>query len=252
METSARIAIARTLAQRLQAHFGSHLLLAGVYGSAARGDDTPWSDLDMFVVGQAEMRFSERTYLIRSMPVHLEYVSEPELRAALDGPTLRWPYLMGVLDTVQPLAGAAGLATAWRERGQAPAEAAFRTALERALPGLVFESYGRIRSCGARNNWQDASHAASEVLYEIKTALCLLNRRWVTRDYYAGFVESFAFPLRPANYELLVPQLWEARELNTIVTVAGELVSAYWRLLTTCGLNVPNHQTVESVPLEER
>jgi hypothetical protein len=34
--------------------------------------------------------------------------------------------------------------------------------------------------------------------------------------------------------------------------VAGELVSAYWRLITTCGLNVPNYQTVESVPLEER
>jgi kanamycin nucleotidyltransferase len=252
MDTSARIAIARTLAQRLQAQFGAQLLFAGVYGSAARGDDTPWSNLDMFVVGQAEMRFSERTYLIRSMPVHLEYISEPELCAALDRPTLRWPYLMGVLDAVQPILGADGLVQRWLERGQAPAEAAFRTALEQALPGLVFESYGRIRSCGARHNWQDASHAAIEVLYEIKTALCLLNRRWVTRDYYAGFEQSFAFPLRPAGYEQLVPQLWEARELNTIVTVAGELVSAYWRLITTCGLNVPNYQTVESVPLEER
>jgi kanamycin nucleotidyltransferase len=205
----------------------------------------------MFVVGHTALRFSERTYLIRSIPVHLEYVAEQELLAALDGPTLRWPYLMGVLDTCQGIIGADGLVQRWLERGRAPSEAAFRVALERALPGLVFESYGRIRSCGARNNWRDASHAAIEVLYEIKTALCLLNRRWVTRDYYAGFEESFAFPLVPAGYAQLVPQLWEARELNTIVTVTGELVSAYWRLLTTCGLNVPNYQTVESVPLEE-
>ncbi len=251
MDTSSRLNIARALAQRLSAQYGPRLLLAGVYGSAARGDATEWSDLDLFVVGRAELGFTERTYLIQSIPVHLEYVSEPELLATLDRPGLRWPYLMGVLATLQPITGAAGLATTWLERGQAPSEAAFRTALERALPGLVFESYGRIRSCGARNNRNDATHAAIEVLYEIKTALCLLNQRWVTRDYYAGFEQSFAFPLRPMGYETLVPQLWEARELNTIVTVAGELVSAYWRLLTTCGLNVPNYQTVESVPLEE-
>jgi kanamycin nucleotidyltransferase len=250
MDTSARLTIARGLAQRLSDRFGPQLLLAGVYGSAARGDDTPWSDLDMLVVGRAEMDFSERTYLIRSIPVHLEYIGEPELLAALEGPTVRWPYLMGALATVQPITGAAGVVQAWLNRGQAPSEGAFHIALERALPGLVFESYGRIRSCGARNNWRDASHAAIEVLYEIKTALCLLNRRWVTRDYYAGFEQSFAFPLLPAGYATLVPQLWEARELNTIVTVAGELVSAYWRLLTIYGLNVPNYQTVEHVPLE--
>lgn len=252
MDTSARIAIARTLAQRLQAQFGAQLLFVGVYGSAARGDDTPWSDLDMFVVGRDAMRFSERTYLIQSIPVHLEYLAESALLAALDGPTVRWPYLMGALAACHGIIGADGQVQRWLERGRAPSETAFRTALERALPGLVFESYGRIRSSGARNNPYDAQHAAIEVLYEIKTALCLLNRRWVTRDYYAGFVESFAFPLRPAGYEELVPQLWEARELNPIVTLAGELVSGYWRLLTACGLNVPNYQTVESVPLEER
>lgn len=251
MENVNRRSLARSLAEHLHIHYGAQVLLVGVYGSAARGNDTPWSDLDLLVVGTADLRFSERTLLIQSMPVHLAYFSEPELLTILDQPGLRWPETMGVLSTVQPLVGDPAQLVRWRERGQSHSEAVFRTNLERLLPGLVFESYGRIRSCGARNNWHDAGHAAIEVLYEMHTALCLLNQRWVTHGYYAGFSEAFAFPLLPADYALLVPQLWEARELNQIVTLAGELVSNYWRLLTQCGLNVSNYQTVASVPFEE-
>jgi hypothetical protein len=144
------------------------------------------------------------------------------------------------------------------------------------VPELVFEVYGRVRSSVVRRGADirtrdsdlrsrsvavspkteqpayavyDALHAVVEIIYEMHTALCLLNGRWTRRTYYAGIVEGFSFPLLPQDYATTIPALWMARELEDVVTLSGKLVGAYWRLLTAEGLNVINYQTVESLPL---
>lgn len=249
MDHSERIKLAHALNARLVAAHGPAILLGGVLGSAARGDDTAWSDLDLLYVVRDGTPLRGRTFVFQGAPVALSVAEQGALEGLLRAPGPGWPYWMGVLDALVGLAGDPGQGRRWMALGQSLDDAAFRVAVEPHLPGLVLESYGRIRSCAARNNERDAAHAAIEVLYEMKTALCLLNRRWVTRDYFAGLEQSFVFPLRPEGWERLAPQLWDARDLGAIVTTAGALMGAYWRLLAGCGMMVQNYQTVESVPL---
>jgi hypothetical protein len=249
MDHAERNKLARALTARLVAEHGDAILLGGVFGSAARGDDTEWSDLDLLYVLREGTALRGRTFLFQGAPVVLNVLTQAELEASLRAPNPSWPFWMGVLDVLRPLAGDVGHLRRWMELGQSLDDTAFRVAVEPHMPGLVLESYGRIRSSAARNNQRDAAHAAIEVLYEMKTALCLLNRRWVTRDYFAGLEQSFAFPLRPQGWEQMAPQLWDARELGAIVAVAGTLMGAYWRLLASCGMMVQNYQTVESVAL---
>jgi len=249
MEQTERLKLARALAARLVAAHGAAILVGGVFGSVARGEETAWSDLDLLYVVRDGAELRGRTFVFQGAPVVLNVVAQGELEAMLREPGPAWPYWMGVLDALKPLAGERAHLQRWRELGQHLDDSAFRLAVERHLPALALESYGRIRSCAARNNPRDAAHAAIEVLYEIRTALCLLNRRWVSRDYYAGLEQTFAFPLRPHGWEQLAPQLWDARELDAIATVAGTLMGAYWRLLAASGMMVQNYQTVESVPL---
>ncbi|GAB4438548.1 MAG: hypothetical protein OHK0015_32310 [Chloroflexi bacterium OHK40] len=249
MDTAARRALARALAARLQARYGDALLLAGMVGSAVRGDDTPYSDLDMVVVARDGAAIATRTFLFQGIPVSLRVITEPVLTAELHGPGLEWPYWMGVLEVLQPLAGDPAHVARWQAMGLAQDERSFRVMVERLLPELVFEAYGRVRSCAARGNERDAPALALEVVYELKTALCLLNRRWVTRDYYAGIEQSFGFPLIPEGYAELAPRLLDARELATIVPLAGQLVASYWKLLAVLGATVQNYQKLDDVPV---
>lgn len=249
MDHAERSKLARALTARLVAEHGDAILLGGVYGSAARGDDTEWSDLDLLYVVRDGAPLRGRTFLFQGAPVVLNVIGRGELEGELRAPGPAWPYWMGVLDAIKPLAGDPALIKGWMALGQSLDDTAFRLAVEPHLPALVLESYGRIRSCAARNNGRDAPYAAIEVLDELQTALCLLNRRWVTRGCFAGLEQTFAFPLRPQGWEQLAPQLWDARELGAIVTLAGTLMGAYWRLLAACGMMVQNYQTVESVPL---
>ncbi|MBX0326689.1 nucleotidyltransferase domain-containing protein [Oscillochloris sp. ZM17-4] len=249
MDHPTRVQLARDIAARLAAAYGERIVVGGVYGSTARGDDTEWSDLDLLVVTQGAGGPAGRSFLFQGIAVGVSVLDRAELERTLTSPGPRWPFWMGVLDVLQPLVGDRAQVRRWVELGQTPEEQIFHAALEAELPGLVFESYGRIRSCAARGNLHDAPIAAFEVLAEMQTALCLLNRRWVTRDYYGGLEQAFGFPLLPDGYARLAPQLWAARELPEIVTTAGALVAGYWRLLATCGLNVPNYQRAEDIPL---
>lgn len=80
-------------------------------------------------------------------------------------------------------------------------------------------------------------------------ALCLLDQRWVTHDYYQGFVEAFDFPKLPEGYKDLVPALWSARGIDEIVPLAEKLVSNFWRLLAEEGIKVSDYQKVDDVQL---
>ena len=133
---------------------------------------------------------------------------------------------MGALSGLKVLYGDPEQVRAWLQLGQSVPAERFREALEASLPGLVVESYGRILSCRERVNTQDIGCAVIEVLFEMNQALCLLNQRWVTHDYYQGFVDAFSFPRLPEGYQELVPVLWSAREVDEIVPLAEALVQA--------------------------
>lgn len=249
MDHATRIQLARAIAGRLASTYGDRIVVGGVYGSTARGDDAAWSDLDLLFISRGAGGPAARTFLYQGIAVDLKVLDLAALEDILARPDTRWPFWMGVLAVLQPLTGDGAQIGRWLEQGQTPAETTFHAALEAALPGLVVESYGRIRSCAARGNERDAPIAAFEVLHEMQTALCLLNRRWVTRDYYGGLAQTFDFPLLPDGFVELAPRLWAAHELSEIVPAAGALVAAYWRLLAACGLNVPNYQRVDDIPL---
>lgn len=245
----ARLGLARALLGRLAATYGDALVLGGVFGSAARGEASEWSDLDLLVVTRAGAALQSRALLVRGTLVSLSVIAEDALAAELGGPGAAWPFWMGVLAELRPLVGDAAQIARWSALGMALDARAFRARVEPLLPGLVFEAYGRLRTRAASGESRDTAALGVELVYELQRALCLLNRRWVTRDYYAGVAQSFGFPLRPEGYELLAPRLVMGGELAEIVGVAGELVGAYWRLLAAEGALVPNYQKVDDVPL---
>src|SRR5919108_1080226 len=50
MEHAGRWQLAQDLCARMVAKYPGDVIVGGVYGSTARGTDTPWSDLELFFV----------------------------------------------------------------------------------------------------------------------------------------------------------------------------------------------------------
>ena len=244
-----RIQLASDLCDRMVTSYPDDVILGGVYGSAARGTDTAWSDLDMLFVVRDESQIVGKYFIFRNIAVGYQVITQQKLEELLSNPSLEWPLWMGILSVLKVLHGDTQQIQAWLRLGQsAPVEKCKET-LETSLPELVVESYCRIFSCRERGNTDDVGCAVIEVLFEMNKALCLLNQRWITHDYYQGFIDAFSFPKLPEGYEELVTALWVARDINKIVPLAATLVQNFWRLLSHEGVNVKNYHTVNDLPL---
>ncbi len=244
-----RIQLARDLCDRMVVCYPEDVILGGVYGSTARGTDTAWSDLDMLFVVRDESQVVGKYFIFRNIAVGYQVITQRKLEELLSNPSLEWPLWMGVLSVLKVLHGDTKQIQAWLRLGQSVPVEKFEEALEASLPELVVESYCRIFSCRERGNTDDVGCAVIEVLFEMNKALCLLNQRWVTHDYYQGFVDAFSFPKLPEGYKELVTALWSAHDINEIVAPAETLVQNFWRLLSDEGVNVKIYHTVDDLPL---
>lgn len=241
--------LAQDICARMVANHPGDIILGGVYGSTAQGTDTRWSDLEMLFVVRDGSEVEGQEFLYRGTAIGYQAIEQRRLEELLTSPSLKWPFWMGVLSMLKVLHGDPEQVRAWMQLGQSVPAERFREALEASLPGLVVESYGRILSCQERGNTQDIGCAVIEVLYEMNQALCLLNQRWVTHDYYQGLLDAFSFPKLPKGYQELVPALGSARAVDEIVPVAQTLVRNFWQLLADEGIEVRNYQAVEDLPL---
>jgi hypothetical protein len=242
-----RLQLAQDLCDRLVARYPGEIVVGGVYGSVARGADTEWSDLEMLFIVRDGSQTKGQHLIYQGIAVGYRAIQQHELEAILTIPSLEWPFHMGMLSVLHVLHGDSALIQTWLRMGEAVPEERFRAALETALPVLVVESYGRIHSCRQRGNVRDIGIAAIEVLLEMNQALCLLNRRWVTHDYYHGLVDAFRFPKLPEGYAELASALWSAHQIDEIVPLAERLVASYWRLLADEGINIADYRTLDDI-----
>jgi hypothetical protein len=249
MEHEERIQLAQSLCARMVARHPGDIILGGVYGSTARGTDTRWSDLEMLFVVRNGSKVEGKEFLYHGTAIGYQVMEQGKLEELLTNPSLKWSFWMGVLSVLKVLHGDPEQVRAWMQLGQSVPVERFRQALEASLPGLVVESYGRILSCQERENTQDIGCAVIEVLFEMNQALCLLNQRWVTHDYYQGLLDAFSFPKLPRGYQEIVPVLWSVREADEIVRLAETLVRNFWQLLADEGVAARNYQTVDDLPL---
>jgi kanamycin nucleotidyltransferase len=244
-----RLELAKAICSQMLHTYEEQVIIGGVYGSTATDSNTPWSDLEMWFVVRDDCEAKGKHFLFRDIPVGYRVYKRNELEHIITHPSVRWPFHMGVLSVLKLLFGDPDILSSWLEMGWSVPKSTFYIALEEMLPGLVFESYGRIHSSAIRREEHTLLPAILEVLFEMLTALCLLNQSWITHDYYAGLAESFEFPKTPRDYEHIVPALYAARSFKIAVSLADELVSNFKDLLAEEGIRIFIYHSVQEIPM---
>jgi kanamycin nucleotidyltransferase len=244
-----RLQLANELCARFAARYSDQLLLGGIYGSTARNSDTPWSDLEMLFVVADDCPAQSSHFIFQMTAVEYQVYRKSQLETTLRTPSRQWPFHMSMLDTLEVLHGDPTQTRTWLEMGLSLPLEQFHRTLEDLLPGLMVEAFGRIHTFHERGNQYDVHLVIAEMLYEMRDALCLLNKRWVTHDYYRGLVETFTFPKIPENYQYLVPALYVVRRFDEIVPLANRLMANFWRLMEREGIKVRHYVSFDEIEL---
>jgi hypothetical protein len=237
-----RVRLAHAFADRVARKAPAHFVLAGFAGSTARGNDTPWSDLDMVCFLKRGSGVKSRRFLLHGVAVGFWVEETERLEEILTHPQEKWPILMGLLSSLQVLRGDPAQPEGWLAMGHACPPEAFRQAVHALIPGMVMESFGRILSAGSRHRDEEVNVSAIEILLEMNKVLCLLNQSWVFHDYLDGIRDAFRFPKLPEGYRELGPALWSSHTAAVAIPLATELVTNYWKLLEREGFSRESFQ----------
>ncbi|MBI5000328.1 MAG: nucleotidyltransferase domain-containing protein [Euryarchaeota archaeon] len=250
MDHSTRHRLAKGICSRVVGKYPGQVVLCGLYGSTARGDDTEWSDIEMYFVTKKGCRLRTRHFIFNDVQVYAGAITENTLLGILGAPSYKWAFWMGVLDVTETLHGESKKVKAWMAVGKAVPEAKFKKALSEILSDdELVESYGRIMSCRERGNARDAHLAVVEVLYEMRNALCLLNRGWVMHDYYNGLEDTFRFAKLPRGWKSIVPRIWAARDLDEVAHLAERLMESFMELMAKEGIERHVYRELSEIPL---
>ncbi len=237
------------LCHRYITEYRKEVLVACIYGSVARQQDTPTSDIELVIVVKAGSRLREGKWLIDERAVGAYVVDLETLKAVVSTPSLRWPFQMGVLSSLEVVAGDKSTIDDLLNLGHNIPKANFHRALEDSLPQVIWESWGRVHSCNTRQDFSSLHLSAVEVLLEMRDVLCLLNQSYVTHDYLKGLQDSYEFQLLPEKWSDCVELIWWERDPKKVTTAVDLLVGNFKSLLSKEGLTIPSYSSIEQLPL---
>jgi kanamycin nucleotidyltransferase len=144
-----RMAIAQEIAERLKERFHPEVVAIGLYGSLAREEDGPFSDIELFGVMQANHYEQRYEWCTAAWKAEVDLYGKQTLReqaARVDG---RWPLTHSAFQTVLPLYDPEHFFAEISTIAQASPEPLFREAIENLLVDDVFECMGKIRNVQA-------------------------------------------------------------------------------------------------------
>ncbi len=246
-----RMALAQKLSDFLVNKYKDEILLTGVYGSTSKKSDTPYSDLELLIITNENSCIKSKSFLYKDIVVNYDVLQKHKIQELTGKPNLRWPYYMGVLSILKVLHGKQKFIDKLIETGKKTPDEEFKSKLEEVLPSLVFESFGRILSCKDRSYYDDLYTSVIEVILEMNLALCLLNKSWVTHDYYRGVEDAYFFDKLPRDYKKLTKALWKQQtpNLEENVGLAETLLNNFLKLLKKENIKIIRYDDINDLPI---
>jgi kanamycin nucleotidyltransferase len=144
-----RMAIVHEIAERLKERFHPEVCAIGLYGSLAREEDGPYSDIELFGVLRANHYEQCYEWCTAAWKAEVDLYGKQTLRERAGRVDGRWSLTHSAFQTVLPLYDPEHFFAEIRTIAQASPEPLFREAIENLLVDDVFECIGKIRNAQA-------------------------------------------------------------------------------------------------------
>lgn len=150
MSRESRLEIAEEIKERIVETHGERVKAIGIYGSMGRGNDGPYSDLEIRCVLNSAGEEYNHEWSTGTWKAEVNFVSEDILLEDVRTIEGDWPLTHGQFLSVLPLYDPDGFFTNLKQAVISQDEVKFRHALQALLVEEMFEYAGKWRNAGAR------------------------------------------------------------------------------------------------------
>ncbi|MCS6774643.1 MAG: hypothetical protein NZ693_11100 [Thermoflexales bacterium] len=196
-----RLALAERIAARLRAQYAESLIAVGIYGSTARNDDGPYSDLEMMAV-LSEGKTRRYEWATGTCKAEVNVLSRAQARADASALDVDWAMTHGQFIHVLPLFDSQGVFAELRACVYQHSRAAFDELLREIIIGEMLELVGKWRNMAARAEFSLLAVTAVQFARQA----CWLAGAAHQHVFSASarmFAEALALPDLPAGFDTL-------------------------------------------------
>jgi kanamycin nucleotidyltransferase len=176
MEHQQRMELAQMIAERLISRYGKSVKAIGLYGSLARNEDGPYSDIEMFCVLRAPAETRNYEWCAGPWKAEVNVRDEVALRQEASEVAGSWARTHGAFVHVFPLTDPEDYFSGLRELVMSHPPELFREVIEEVLVGDIYELIGKVRNAHVRGHEQALVVLAVELTQRTAYALGLEHR----------------------------------------------------------------------------
>jgi kanamycin nucleotidyltransferase len=196
-----RLQIARELAQKILDKHGDNVTAIAIYGSTAKGEDGPHSDLDLWVATRQPMD-DTRFFVYRGMPISINWDTEEGRIRSAGRVTSFWPMDADEFRSYIVLFERGDFIRKLQEAAKALKEEDFTNSVQVRM-ARTQESANKVRQAWGRGDRYTLLAEARALAWSVAMTLGVLNRRYYRSG--RGFYQaSKEMPLQPRDYARLL------------------------------------------------
>ena len=229
--------VAELIAASAVARYGDEVDLIAYYGSQARGDARPGSDLDFFYTpAEGKNPPIGRTFLLDGLLFDFWGLRWETLEGFATGATRGWAFAPALVRQATPLYVRSPEQADRLAKLKAQSLALESPAKQTAMAGRaqdcfprVLEQLGALR-LAARGSRADVTSAGWRLIGAAWECLALANQVTFERGFHRALAETDRMASRPANLQELVRAIATSSDVDDVLRAADELVAAVYRI----------------------
>lgn len=226
MEHQQRMELAQMIAQRLITRYGTSVRAIGLYGSLARNEDGPYSDIEMFCVLRAPGEMRDYEWCTGPWKAEVDVYDEVSLRQKASRVDGLWAQTHGAFTRIFPLIDPEDYFSGLRELVMSHSPEIFRAVIEEVLIGDIYEIIGKVRNAHVRGHDQALPVLAVELTQRTAYALGLAHRHLYGTSS-SLLDEAVSLPDPPEGFSILARMVMAGnlQRASTIVSACDTLWS---------------------------
>lgn len=220
-----RLKVIDRIVSGLHQRYGDSLLAIGLYGSMARGEDGPYSDIELFCVVDIPGTDVDYEWVYGAGKAEINIFGPDVVRARAQEVEDNWSLDQGQLARCRPLFGDLAFFDELKRLALNPDQAALDAMAADIVVGELYEWMGKLRNAQARGEFSGLALLACGFVEKMAWVLGLVHRH-LYRTGMTLLAESLTLPDRPAGYDAAC-QMVMAGELSDPARVAAALEAAW-------------------------
>lgn len=245
MNHEERIELANQAAKKLLEKYKGEIIYIGLYGSTARNEDKPHSDVELIVV--TKNKSGLQYYPLKDVLLFLEFKTFKEATDIICNIKESWPTEAGQIFSSTPIYDKHKLLKKINKNNGTLKYSDFMKAAEKVLIWNV-EYVGKFKNAYESDSFEKMREAVlSDFSLMLNWFVALVNRRYVTRNGFGMLKDIETFEKLPKDYIKLSLNFWRNNDLEEIYKAALQLWKNCLEFAEKENIRIKTYNSIEEI-----